>query len=541
MLNCQKIISTRYYVLILLIFFLALSVTFASAYTEGPINPASGTNVGGIGSEPWLNPDQVTQPGDPYASVMLYQFHTESNYLQGTQYGFNIPTDMVITGIEVTINRMSSAHSPSIHDNVVSLVKNGSVVGINYASDARWPTVMTVATYGGPGDMWDTNWTPADINSPGFGVALATYRDNNGSTDRYAFVDSLQVTVYYAYATTSGVVCGDGSPVMYGESLTCVATVSRLASSMTPGGEVNWTSEHGSFTPNPCVLSGADGVSTCTAEYTPTSVGSGAHTIVATYAGDGYFAPSSDSTTVKVIPRPVTVTADPQTKTYGDPDPELTYQVTQGSLVFGDSFTGTLDRQQGEAAGAYAILQGTLSLSDNYVLTYLGDFLTILKADATCDVSPYEVVYDGNAHTATGECTGVMGEPLETLDLSATTHTLVGTYSDMWIFQDESGNYHDQSGTVGNQITVRFITVTADALSKAVRQPDPVLTFQVTLGSLLPGDNFTGVLVRQAGERIGRYAILQGTLSLPDYYQVTYVGVDFTITGVIYMLPLVMR
>ena len=59
--------------------------------------------------------------------------------------------------------------------------------------------------------------------------------------------------------------------------------------------------------------------------------------------------------------RAITVTADPgQTKVYGTADPTLTFQVTGGSLVMGDSFSGSLSRATGENVGVYAILQGTL-------------------------------------------------------------------------------------------------------------------------------------------------------------------------------------
>src|SRR5205814_1865835 len=86
--------------------------------------------------------------------------------------------------------------------------------------------------------------------------------------------------------------------------------------------------------------------------------------------------------------RPVTVTADAKSKNYGDADPALTYQITSGSLVGTDTFSGALTRTAGENVGPYAILQGTVSLSSNYVLTFNGANLTItprvikIKADA---------------------------------------------------------------------------------------------------------------------------------------------------------------
>ena len=90
-----------------------------------------------------------------------------------------------------------------------------------------------------------------------------------------------------------------------------------------------------------------------------------------------------------ITARPIEVTADPQTKVYGDADPALTYTITAGTLAFSDTFSGSLTRLAGEDVGSYAITQGTLALSANYDLTYLGASLSItarpvtVTADAT--------------------------------------------------------------------------------------------------------------------------------------------------------------
>src|SRR6185295_12982529 len=58
------------------------------------------------------------------------------------------------------------------------------------------------------------------------------------------------------------------------------------------------------------------------------------------------------------------------------------------------------------------------------------------------------VTYDGNAHTATGTATGVKGESLSGLDLTHTTHTNAGTFSnDYWSFTDITGNYNNVANT----------------------------------------------------------------------------------------------
>ena len=75
--------------------------------------------------------------------------------------------------------------------------------------------------------------------------------------------------------------------------------------------------------------------------------------------------------------RAITVTADAQTKIYGDPDPTLTYQLTSGTLAFSDAFSGALTRDPGNGVATYAITQGTLSAGTNYVLSFTGANLTV--------------------------------------------------------------------------------------------------------------------------------------------------------------------
>jgi len=102
---------------------------------------------------------------------------------------------------------------------------------------------------------------------------------------------------------------------------------------------------------------------------------------------------------------------------------------------------------------------GTATASASYAesANYLGssdsENFTIDKANPLCTITGYNVVYDGAAHTATGSCTGVLGESLSGLDLSGTTHTNPGDYlSDPWTFTDVTGNYNNRSGTVHDNI-----------------------------------------------------------------------------------------
>lgn len=100
---------------------------------------------------------------------------------------------------------------------------------------------------------------------------------------------------------------------------------------------------------------------------------------------------------------PITVTADAKTKVYGDVDPALTYQITSGSLLPGDSASGSLTRVTGESVGTYEIQRGTLAFPAYYAVTYVPANLVITPQPITGTFTAANKVYDGTtAATVTG-------------------------------------------------------------------------------------------------------------------------------------------
>lgn len=111
------------------------------------------------------------------------------------------------------------------------------------------------------------------------------------------------------------------------------------------------------------------------------NVGEYAITIGTLSAGDEYdIVFVSDDLTITA--RPITITADDKEKVEGELDPELTFNITDGFLVFEDEIVGELEREPGEVAGLYDILIGSLQIGDgnngdNYLLTYIKGIFTI--------------------------------------------------------------------------------------------------------------------------------------------------------------------
>jgi len=242
-----------------------------------------------------------------------------------------------------------------------------------------------------------------------------------------------------------------------------------------------------------------------------------------------------------IIRKPITVTANNLTITYGDPNPTLTVSTPAGALVFGDSVLGSPVRVAGNDAGTYAISQGTVdnARNPNYDITFVNGTLTIDKAPQTplviqstqkifgVDLTLYHTGGSGdgdvtysviNAGTANCSITGTL--------LSSTGN--VGSSCSVQVTKATSLNYLSVTSSATVTVIPRAITVTANSPSKTFGENDPPLTYTVTAGTLAVGDSLSGSLARVAGETFGTYAINQGTLDNSNY-TITFVPGTFTI------------
>jgi hypothetical protein len=183
----------------------------ALAFDMGYAYPDTGSNDSAVGSKNWSDTQDIDDDDNDGAYVDLSAGQT-SRYLKGTDYDFSIPSGATITGITVEIRRDSESGGDRIRDNVVMLVKGGSVVGTGKAISGNWSTSTTTVSYGGQSDLWGTTWTPAEINSNNFGVALSVYNANSGS-NREAWVDYLRVRVTYDYNHTITATAGAGGTI----------------------------------------------------------------------------------------------------------------------------------------------------------------------------------------------------------------------------------------------------------------------------------------------------------------------------------------
>jgi len=166
--------------------------------------------------------------------------------------------------------------------------------------------------------------------------------------------------------------------------------------------------------------------------------------------------------------RDIYVVPKDKTKTYGDAAPTYDYDLCTDAACTGGPIVGPTGMTDPTCTSDYVASSSTTGsvpnsprsitcsggekTGYNFITTPTAT-LTIVKADALCDVTPYDVTYDGTAQTDTGSCTGVNGEDLSGDLTLANSNTNAGEYKgEAWDFTDTTGNYNDQNGAVDNYI-----------------------------------------------------------------------------------------
>jgi hypothetical protein len=312
-------------------------------------------------------------------------------------------------------------------------------------------------------------------------------------------------------------------------ALTVTATAqSRFYGDSNPG--LTYTLTGGSLIDGDTLGSALTG-SLSTAATVTTAVGSASITQGTLADGLGYsltYVPG----TLTITARPLTVTADiGQSKVYGNSDPALSYGLTSGSLVNGDSFSGALVRAAGENTGSYSIGQGSLTAGSNYSLTYVSSAFAITARPLTVTADSGQGKVYGNSDPALSYALtsgSLVGGDSFSGTLSRAAGENAGSYTIGQGTLTAGSNYSLSYVGATFSINARPVTVTATNISKIYGAADPTLAYTVTHGALVNSDSFSGVLTRAAGDNAGSYAISQNTLNNSNY-AITFVNGSFTI------------
>jgi hypothetical protein len=151
----------------------------------------------------WNDPENVFASDNDRATAGALVVWPWSPYLYATGFSFSIPSNHVIDGIEVAVQRrrVTGLGFGNVTDLFVQLTKDGTTpIGDNKAKNGNWPTSDAYATYGGSTDLWGETWTADDINSPTFGISILT--EQTSGLWSTAEINHIRITVYHHLSVT---------------------------------------------------------------------------------------------------------------------------------------------------------------------------------------------------------------------------------------------------------------------------------------------------------------------------------------------------
>ncbi|MFH6951184.1 MBG domain-containing protein, partial [Flavobacterium sp. FlaQc-51] len=455
--------------------------TEASLLTPPTINTTA-TTVSSVGTYPIV----ASGASDPNYTI---------NYIDGTL------TISATTLLTIVANNQSKIYGEANPTLTISYI--GFVNGDTEASLTTLPTISTTAIQSSPVGTYPI--TASGAVSANYTIA---YTDGTLTVNPATLTVSAdaQTKTYGSAnptltATYTGFVNGDTVA-----SLTTPATISTIADATSPVGTY------------PIRASGA-----VSANYTI------AYT-------DGI---------LTVNPATLTVTADAQTKIYGDSNPTLT--ASYSGFVNGDTVaslttpaTITTIADATSPVGTYPITASG-AVNANYTIAYVDGTLTVTVATLTITADAQTKAYGSVNPTLTASYTGfVNGDTAATLTTAATITTTADATSPVGTYPITASGALNPNYTIAYvdgtlTVTAATLTITADAQSKIYGDSNPTLT--ASYSGFVNGDTATSLTtpptiatIADATSPVGTYTITASGAVNPNY-TIAYVDGILTVTA----------
>lgn len=174
----------------------------------GWVLPASAVTVAsGSPDFNWYYPDDVLSANDGnYARATTLGANMDSRYLDVSNFGFTIPLDNEIVGVEVRVRGRFIDNGGNIIYGII--ITNDGTTGNNiFSPNHALTTSFANADRGGLSNTWGATLTPAQVNSAGFGFRLQVSLLSNKSVIDIA---TIWMRIYFEEPSGGGVFVRDG-------------------------------------------------------------------------------------------------------------------------------------------------------------------------------------------------------------------------------------------------------------------------------------------------------------------------------------------
>lgn len=160
------------------------------------LKPSNGQYIVVGGGVPWANYDLGPKESDDFKATadLSYPDMAVTHFLAVGGFGFAVPADASVRGVEVIVERSASV-AQTVIDNGMFLVQPG--VGASTASRTAggyWPTTDEKVSYGAFDDTWNLALAPSDVNNGSFAIHFGARVMNDAGV---ASVDSITARVHY--------------------------------------------------------------------------------------------------------------------------------------------------------------------------------------------------------------------------------------------------------------------------------------------------------------------------------------------------------
>jgi YVTN family beta-propeller protein len=462
-----------------------------------------------------------------------------ANYLGDTNFGSSTssPINLTVTPAPLTVTVQDASRLVNQGNPPFNYVVSGQL----YNGDTYATAVTGVPVY-------STTALPSSL--PGEYPIVMTGGLQSGNYSLTYMPGTLAV----GHATSSITLSVMPATMVYGNTSTLSATV-------TAGSTGTITFYDGST-----VLGTGNVGSGGAATLTTGVLGVGTYNILAAYSGDASNSPAtSDTKALTVTPASLIVSAAPQTRTYGNANPPLTY--TYSGFVNGEtvavvsgtpglSTTATIESSPGSYPIAISV---SGMLADNYIISGLPNILTVtqIQPDVTLSISPAQVMY-GDPSTLTAEipsgATGTVSfyEGTTLLGIASVNSTAgvaamavaslgVGTHNITAKYNGDV-NYAGATSTAQTLTVIQRtgpdggpgLIVTVNNASRTSTETNPPFSYSVA-GQLYNGDTYATAIsgtpsyATTAGSTPGDYAVAISGLTSANY-SISFVPGNLTVT-----------
>jgi HSP20 family molecular chaperone IbpA len=417
-----------------------------------------------------------SQP-EPLAGVSVAS-PTSVTVTQGTAapYG-NVSVDMVGNSSNCTVTLVTSTQSG---DTGLPAGASASFGNSPVTTNADFTSSLSVSTTG--------------VNPGTYTFHVNAQKGANCQGSSAAVISTQQLTLKVNSATqnTNTAVASDNNPSTYGDPVKFTATVTGTSTDPSGVGTV-------AFKDAGNTISGCSAVPLTgnKADCTTSALNAGSHSITAVYSGGtGYNGSTSSALTQNVDKATLTVTANDESREYGEANPNFTGTLT--GVKNNDPVTAsyTSAATPSSDVGSYPIVasvNATAAVLANYEVSATDGTLTVTKAPLTIKANDESREYGETNPTFSGSIVSGLknGDALSvTASSSATAASDVGTYDIVPELSGAKASNYDVTAQNGT-LTVTPAPLSAEANNASRKYGEANPTFTGTLTGVKNGDAIT--------------------------------------------------